>query len=263
MDHSSYIAGLAASPEETLLLRRLLDRLDRFRSRSTPETTRFLSPREQALCRQLLQAEGESAWTLWGGYPGAERQILCFLPDWLPEHWQSQADAPLAAVRCRFPGSSLEHRDLLGALMSAGLKRETLGDILVEPGQADFVVLREVLPYLLSQLTRAGRASLHPEELPLSQLTPPPRRLEQRRETVASLRADCVLAAALNLSRDKAAGLVRQGLVRVDSLDLAKPDRPLQAGQTLSVRGHGKFILQEITGPTRKGRIAILLAKYL
>lgn len=262
MNQTSYIAGLTASQEEALLLRRVLDRLDRFRSRGAPEATHFLSPREQVLCGQLLRAEGETAFQFWGGFSGAERQILCLLPDWLSEDWQTQPDVPLAAVRCRFPGGSLEHRGLLGALMAAGLKREAVGDILVGSGQADLVILRKVLPYLLSQLTRAGRTNLALEEIPLSQLAPPPRRLEKWRETVASLRADCILAAALKLSRDRAAALVRQRLVRVDSLDLLKPDRPLRAGQTFSVRGHGKFILLEICGQTRKGRTAVLLAKY-
>ena len=262
MAQNRYIAGLADNPEEQLLLRKLSDRLHRFRTRGTPEITHFLSPREQALCRQLLQAEGVQDVRFWGGFPEAERRLLFLLPDWLGEDWLTGTESPLAAVRCRFPGAALTHRDLLGALMATGLKREAVGDILVSAEQADFLVLRKILPFLHADLERAGRARLRLEEIALSQLQPPVQQTEIQRATVAALRADCVLAAALYLSRARAGELIRQCLVRVDDLTLTKGDRLLQAGQVVSVRGYGKFRLQEIGGQTRKGRTAVVFAQY-
>ena len=80
---------------------------------------------------------------------------------------------------------------------------------------------------------------------------------------MASLRTDCVLAAAWRLSRERAAELLRQGLVQVDHLPAEKGDRLLSEGQTVSARGQGKFRLAEVCGPTKKGRTAIIIERYL
>ncbi len=264
MAQKQYVESLAAGEEDSLLLRRVQDMLRRFRNRNCPEHSRFLTPREQQLCSRLLRAEGERDFLFWGGYPDAERRLLALVPDWMEaETWLTGAESPAALLRCRFSGPPPEHRQLLGALMSTGLKRDAIGDLLISPGQADVSVLRELLPYLRTELTRAGRVHLQLEEVSFSQLVVPEQRREQRRETVASLRADCVLAAMLRLSRDKAAGLIRQGQVQVDALELSKGDRPLAPGQTISVRGYGKFRLLQADGLTKKGRIPLVFEKYI
>ena len=75
-------------------------------------------------------------------------------------------EGPVAAVALYFTGAELSHRDVLGALMAAGLKRETVGDILLSPGQGTLFVLRENLGYVLSNLDRAGRVRLRLEAIP-------------------------------------------------------------------------------------------------
>ena len=250
--------------DDGLLLRRLEDLLHRFQTRERLETTRFLTPEEQARCLQHLRRAGEGRFRLWGGYEGAERQVLCLIPDWLDTAaWETGDEGPVAAVALDFTGAELSHRDVLGALMAAGLKRETVGDILLSPGQGTLFVLRENLGYVLSNLDRAGRVRLRLEAIPCAQAALPEKKTALERCTVASLRTDCVLAAAWRLSRERAAELLRQGLVQVDHLPAEKGDRLLSEGQTVSARGQGKFRLAEVCGPTKKGRTAIIIERYL
>ena len=81
-----------------------------------------------------------------------KRQLWAFLPDWLEEEtWQQGEECPLCALEVETPlGAGLTHRDYLGSLMGLGLTREKLGDILLSQQGAQVVVLREVLPILLS-----------------------------------------------------------------------------------------------------------------
>ena len=129
MDRRELLDRTAQDAEERLLLSRVWDKREQCRQRNIPAATDFLSPQEQAAAQRLLNALGmREGYAFSGGYEGAERRRLVFLPDW--------KDAPdeqeLAAVqaRCR-SGSSLTHRDFLGSLMALGLTRGKIGDILL------------------------------------------------------------------------------------------------------------------------------------
>ncbi len=125
----------AKSGEERVLLARALDKLELAQNKGVPAHTAFLSPGEAASVTDLLNAWGRPRHLFWGGYPGAERTVCAFLPDWQEEDdFLSDPERPLAALEASFPAdASLGHRDILGALMGLGITREKLGDILL-PG---------------------------------------------------------------------------------------------------------------------------------
>ena len=82
------------------------------------------------------------------------------------------------------------------------------------------------------------------------------------RATVASLRLDALLCVLWRLPRTRAAELVSSGRVQVDHQMELRPDRQLQAGAKISVRGLGRGILSEIGGKTKKDRISVTLLRY-
>lgn len=78
--------------------------------------------------------------------------------------------------------------------MGCGIKRETVGDIYVSEGSCDFLVTREILPYLLQNFLSAGRTKLHVEQLPIDQIRVPEQKVKAVRDTVSSLRLDGVVS---------------------------------------------------------------------
>ena len=147
MDRREQIAHLAATREEEMLLVRVCEKLDTAVQRDIPAATNFLSKREQMLVCEVLRG---APIRFFGGLSTAEREISCYLPDYLDEDWLTGEDGPVAAVRAAFfERDSLSHRDFLGALMGCGIKRETVGDIYVATGRCDFLVTRDILPYVL------------------------------------------------------------------------------------------------------------------
>ena len=80
--------------------------------------------------------------------------------------------------------------------------------------------------------------------------------------TVPSERLDAVLAAAYDLSRQKAQEMIRAELVKVDHAVETRADAHLEAGSLVSARGLGRFRVQEVTGLTRKGRVGLRLFVY-
>lgn len=255
MDRREQIAHLAATREEEMLLVRVCEKLDTAVQRDIPAATNFLSKREQMLVCEVLRG---APIRFFGGLSTAEREISCYLPDYLDEDWLMGEDGPVAAVRATFfERDSLSHRDFLGALMGCGIKRETVGDIYVATGRCDFLVTRDILPYVLQNLTDAGRTRLHLEQIPLSALEAPEQKTKQIRGTVSSLRLDGVVAEGFALSRSRAAEVIAAGKTELNYTLCTKPDRLVAEGDVISVRGLGKMRLEAVGGNTKKGRISI------
>lgn len=263
MDKSKLLDQSGALGEDRLLLAKVLDRAEQAARRNIPTATDFLSPQQQALALDLLRRAGvpESAYLRTGGYDGAERALILFLPDWMePE----TAEPPLRCLRAAFrPDDRLNHRDILGSLMGMGIVREKVGDILVSPESADLIVLDTVADFLLSSWNSAGRAKLTVTEIPAAHLHIPEVRCEEVRDTVSSLRLDAVCSTGFRMARGKAADLISSGHVQVNWRPCTKADKLLTEGDTVSARGFGKFQLAAVGGVTKKGRTAIVVKRYI
>ncbi len=190
--------------------------------------------------------------------------MCCYVPDYLEESWLTSEDSPCAAVRAEFRAEDApNHRDFLGSLMGCGIKRETVGDIYVSREHCDFLVTREILPFVLQNLTSAGHAKLRLSVLPLSELCIPEQRVKLIRDTVSSLRLDGVVSSGFSISRGKAAEAIAAGRVELNAFVCMKGDKPVSEGDRISLRGLGKMRLKEVGGTTKKGRISILIERYL
>ena len=261
MDRRELLDKTARSEEERLLLSRVWDKREQCRLRSIPAATAFLSPQEQAAAQRLLNALGQrEGYAFWGGYEGAERQRLLFLPDWM----NGPDDSTIAALRavCR-SGATLTHRDFLGSLMALGLTREKIGDILVESGGCQVLVDPSALDFLVQSWDSAGREKLAVSPLPLEELTVPETAVKEVRDTVSSLRLDNVLASAFSLSRGRAAEAVEKGAVQVNYTVCQKPDKPVSAGDVITCRGLGKCVLDAVGSPTKKGRLPVAIRRFI
>ena len=262
MDRRSLLDRAAKSAEERGRLGHILDKYDQCRQRNLPTNTAFLSPAEAQGARDLLRAAAiHEGFALLGGYEGAERRMLFFLPD-----WQEEADASDAMAFLRAAWHESEHpthRDLLGSLMALGVERETLGDILVSEGSADLIVSAGVAQYLLDNWTGAGRTALRLTAIGADALRVPEQKVKEIRDTVATLRLDAVTAAGFSVSRGKAAELIAAGRVQKNYREVTKGDASVAQGDVISARGLGKFEVAEGGGLSKKGRTGILLRRYL
>lgn len=257
---SELLARTAQTPEERTLLARILDKLEQAR-RGVPACTPFLSTAGQEAAHRLIAAAGHPRSLFAGGYPDAERRVCAFLPDWQEEDaWE----APYAALRCTWQsGEKLTHRDFLGSILGQGLDREKVGDILVGEGTCDLLVFRELVPYLLQNLTGAGRARLRVTQLPLEELCPPEKQVRIIHDTVSSPRLDAVMASGFSMGRSKAAGLISTGKVELNHIPCVKGDRIVNEGDAITCRGLGKCVVTALGGLSKKGRTILTLERYL
>lgn len=220
--------------------------------------TPFLTPPEAEAAGVAARKEG-AAIALFGGYEDAERQMAGFAP---ARETLQETDFPMTALEIRWPRQSApRHRDLLGSVMGLGVKRQCLGDIVFLEERAYLFVENAVASHIALSLTQAGRSSLkanvaeslHTLNAPVGQ---------DRRDTVASLRLDALVASGLNLSREKAAALITSGHVKLRHIQSLRTDARVEAGDVISVRGMGRLMLTEVGAPTRKGRLPVVLTSF-
>ncbi|MGN0976749.1 MAG: RNA-binding protein [Faecousia sp.] len=261
MDRNN-IEKIAQTPEDRLLLAKLWDKINAGIRKNIPANTCFLSPRELELAKFLF-GEPDGLYTF-GGYAEAERKMLIYLPDYLDKTALWEADSPVCCLRAAFyQGDSPSHRDFLGALMGAGIGRETVGDILVDKGSCDFFVTQEIAPYILQNFTSAGRTKLHLAQISLAEASIPEPEVREIKDTLASLRLDSVIASGFRIGRSLAAQYVTSGKAAVDGLPCEKPDKAVSEGMKISVRGLGKIKLHSVNGRTKKDRISVVIHRYM
>ena len=258
----SNIDKIARTPEDRLLLAKVWDKINAGIRKNILSSTCFLSPREQEMAKYLFgDLDGLHAF---GGYEEAERKMLVFLPDYLDESALTDEDSPLVCLRAEFyHGDSPSHRDFLGALMGAGIGRETVGDICVGKESCDFFVTAEIAPYVEHNFTSAGRTHVRISRISHDQVQIPEPEVKEIKDTLASLRLDSVISSGFRIGRSLASTYVSQGKAAIDGLPCEKPDKTVSEGSKISVRGLGKIKLICVNGRTKKDRISVTIHRYV
>ena len=261
MDRNN-IEKIAQSAEDRMLLAKLWDKINAGMRKNIPANTCFLSPRELEMAKYLFgEPEGLHAF---GGYGDAERKMLIYLPEYLEESALWEEESPCICLRALFyQGDSPNHRDFLGALMGAGIGRETVGDICVDKGSCDFFVTAEIAPYILQNFISAGRTKLRLQQVSLTEASIPEPEVKEIKDTLASLRLDSVISSGFRIGRSLAAQYVTAGKAAIDGLPCEKPDKAVAEGMKISVRGLGKIKLHSVNGRTKKDRISVVIHRYV
>ena len=244
------------SDKDELFYSKLDDAADLCYTRQKPYFFPFLSERRQALAEKYLRSICFENFSFFGGYDYSERKMLAMCYD------DTKPDFPVSALEFHYRScDKLTHRDFLGVLMSLGIERETVGDILVEDGRTIVFVKSELKDYIVSQISKIGNVGVKICDADLSKL-PKGRGTEELSLVVSSLRLDNIIAGVTGLSREKTKSLILTGNVSLNYIQTMNISQPTFVGDVLIIRGKGKYILNAVMGETKKGRIRISLIHF-
>ncbi len=223
---------------------------------SIPKYLGFLTPAEALTASNVLK--NTERYAFFGGYDGAERTMVCIMPDWCDE-----PVFPITAITFTYRKEyGLSHRDFLGALMALGINRETIGDILIEDGRAVAFVLDGISDFIFSQIAKIGSVGVSVSK-GFREPLPGASSVLQCVNTVASLRIDCVVSSLCGLSRGAAADAITDGRVAVNSAAVSKPTVSIKNGDIITVRQKGRFKITGCDSLSKKGRIVLKYDKYI
>lgn len=279
-------------PEILTLYARLED-ISRLAERGEMAMTAFLTPRESMYAASYCASRvKEGTAFLWSGFPllknqsPAERRRMVLLPDYTagflsPDELsrdprQALIDAGFDDLAEKLVSSAcvlfvkgsrfceLTHRDYLGSVLGLGLERDVMGDISVMDKYSAYMVLKkEMADFVAANLTKVAHDTVKVSYLPADFSMPTARLSVTVRDTVASARLDCVVAALTNFSREKAQTAIKSGLVDLNYETVDATDTAVEPPCVLSVRGVGKFSVVAFDGETKKGRMRLVAEKYV
>lgn len=222
----------------------------------TAKFSKFLDLREQ----QILKDNGICG-TLFGGYQDAERRMLGVFPD-----WEETDDSVYPIKLIKFTPkceNNLSHRQYLGTIMSLGIERDKIGDILTEPSYAYVFLCSDIADFVIKNIKKVAGCGVSAEYEDLKTAVLPQKKFEIISCVVASMRIDAIISGLLNKSRNDAKSIISGGRVSVNHLEVLKTDFAVKEGDLLSVRGFGRAEIFEIGSKTRSNKIHITFKKYI
>lgn len=188
-----------------------------------------------------------------GLFEEAERRVIAF-------NNKYNIDYPIEALQIRNKSnfSNLRHKDYLGAILSLGIDRNKIGDVVVKDDRAYVPVMEDISSYILNNLASIGKS---PVEISIlyDLVDLPSIDFDEISINVQSLRLDSVVAKLANISRSKAIELLDSSKVLVNYVKSKDKSQELLKGTRLTIRGNGKYIVGDIIGETRSGKQRIIV----
>lgn len=246
--------------EIKLLISKALDAVRISKDRNIPKFVGFLSPGEASAV--LSATINEKCANFYGGYDTAERTVFGVLPDYLEGSLEA---FPIKPIKIEFNKNfTLTHRDILGAFMSCGVSRSSVGDILIFEGYAIVFVLDEIANYFVNQIDKIKNVGVKLSITEnLGQEISKNEKFSEFKFTVSSPRLDAIVSGLTGQSRMASERLVLDGLVFVNSFLVSKVTKKVLDGDVITVRGFGKFIVNANGSLSKKGREIISAKKYI
>lgn len=229
--------------------------------RYSPKLTDFLDPRQRFIVQSIAGQAQDIGTSSYGMFEEAERMRMFIHPQYFEP---SPEDFSVTVYEITYASKflTLEHRDVLGALMSVGVDRSKFGDIRLEAERIQFAINSELSDFVQSNLTTVGKAKVHLNEVQqFESLIPYEDEWTEELHIISSMRLDTVLSSVLNISRQKASMLIHGGRVKVNWTVREQPAFELQESDILSVRGFGRLKIMMIEGRTKKDKIRLQIGR--
>ena len=210
-----------------------------------------------------------------GIFKDSDRRQIAFIPEEYSSYsgidWEDR-DKVLSSLEfpCRFLKIEInnrfreyEHKDFLGSLMGLNIRRELMGDLIIENGTGYIPVSEKITDIILNGLSHIGKASCIIKEIDILEEKIPEYRYDDKIIVIPSRRLDSIVSAITDLSRTKVIEPIEKGKVLVDYLEEKDKSRNIEIGSLITIKGYGKFKLFSGKGETGKGKERLLIRKYI
>ncbi|PEZ10231.1 RNA-binding protein [Bacillus sp. AFS018417] len=243
--------------EETVFVDKVLEWKQAAEEYHQVKLTDFLDPREQQIVSMIVGHQGDAAFQFYGATPSAERKRALIYPNYL---MPNEEEFQVEVLEIDYPSKfyTLEHRQILGAFMSLGLKREKCGDIWLQQNRAQIVVAKEVVSYIEMNLQSIGRTKVSLAPVSSDHVLHMQEQWDEKSGTVSALRLDVLIAEMFHISRQKAQPFIKNGLVKVNWKVVEQSAYDCFPGDVFSVRGYGRGKLLTVDGKTKRDKWRIL-----
>ena len=157
----------------------------------------------------------------------------------------------------------LRHQDIMGSILSLNIKKEVLGDIIVDDNNYYFYILESMNNYILSYFNKVRNINMSLEELPLDHLKNYKRKYKEIIVNVKSNRVDLIISKLTGLSRRVVKDMISNKDIILNYQVLTNNSYQFKENDIFSIRGYGKYKYVEVINKTKKNNYLVKCLKYI
>lgn len=255
--------------QDKLLLSKILDKIKFTKEKNKISNTDFLNLYEQQITEELLKRLKQTNYIFYGGFNEQERKLLIVYPEKLATVFKYNIlniEEIIKIIRIELPNQmqgKYVHKNYLSGLMKLGIRREKIGDIIVDNSGADIIVKEDALKFLLQELGNLKRFSKSKiYEINIKDVKKQKIEKEQIKIIVPSLRLDSIVSELAKMSRTKAVEIILAEKVLVNYSIQTKTSKEIKIKDIITIRGKGRFTIKEVIGTSKKNNQIILVEKF-
>lgn len=252
---------------DKLLISKIIDKIKFSKIKNKITNSEFLNDFQINMIKKELAKNKEKNYFFTGGYETAESEVLISYPEKANlNNVYEQANDILKAIKIELPNEvrgNFSHRDYLGTVMSFGLSRERIGDIIVYEDLAYIIVLAENAEYIKKSFEverRFRKAKI--EIIDVSEIRVKEPEFEEFNIIISSNRLDNIVCEVLNTSRKIAQELIEDEKIFINYVAETKFTKAIKEKDSLIIRGSGKYIIDEFLGQNKRSKEIIKIKKY-
>lgn len=237
--------------QDSIRVSKTIDMVYNALEKEKTEYSDFLSPVVAAEVMRTLKEYGLT------GYVNLIR--FCDLCEYAVLRCGKEDEPDISVISLNINSERTTHRNILGKIMSLGISRDKIGDILAGNDNALILVKNTVLEVVLQEMGRLGGVNTSPVLVSALAMKEFNHEFKEEVITVSSSRLDLMISKSFRISRDKARALVEREKVKLNFMTDTRPDRRVEKGDLISVRGKGRIRIKEDLGTSSKGKLKYII----
>ena len=153
----------------------------------------FLNPFEVENAKAILNSNDDLKYSVDGGYDESERKIVFIYPFYM-EYEDIDETLRFIQIEGNFKFKSISHKDYLGSLLSLGIKREKIGDIIIHENFCQVIVSFDICDFILMNLEKVSNNNVKLKEISREDIIYSKPKYKDVSFTVTSSRIDCIIS---------------------------------------------------------------------
>lgn len=220
--------------------------------------TDFLTEYEQQFLNNVCHAE-EINIQFFGGKGEAERKIAALSMNEL----SGEFPVDVLKITGNFKFEQVSHKDYMGSVLSQGIRREKIGDINAYEDGCEIWVSSDISDYIIMNLDKIRHTSVKVTKIDYDKAREKIVKFAQKNIIAASMRIDSVVASLTGCSRSKSSDIIKAGSVSVNHCLVSKVSENIDVGDIISIKKYGRYVIDDMSGTTKSGRLNLSIKKYI
>lgn len=222
--------------------------------------THFLDPYHQHIVKSCISNTDDLQVVEEGGFLNSESKKLIIAPSFY-EIERNDFDVTVVKITCAKHFDTLKHSDVLGALMSLGIKRDRFGDIVESDGNFYLAVDAKIYSYIREHITQIKRSKVSVQTS--EDIVNVTLQFKIQTHIVSSLRLDKIVSAFYKISRAKAVSYIQAGHVKVNHKVVVEIHYLCNNMDIISLKKHGRMKFVNTLRTTKSDNYVVEGHRYL